>query len=360
MFVLGSQSNKNKQCLLYLNIIDTDLANLWSLKCWCINVYHSFFSICISVNLKKNTKKERSCKETHTKLITTFYLILALWSKVITTKIKGGHTYSTQLISDCLLHCSVFLPVTTHVHCHCSFHSNTCIILFTPCVIKHTLSNTIICKTHAHIFLQNAQSHTFKQSCTQWAPAYLRLLLLGCDPARPGWSGLWRFWRETGHQQSTRIMCEFMMAELCLECKSRFQTKIYINNYKLIQVTTLQINAVSITEMIISVAEFCKITTCNMKKCGSYWGAQQKLLVQLFSFSCFQQQQQFSAKTGSAKPILLQLPSIKQLKHTNTGKWTIQQTEDRKLDSLWMLNLLWGNNVILFTERFTWKMLANG
>lgn len=57
------------------------------------------------------------------------------------------------------------------------------ILSITQVSVKHTLG-----------ILQNAHSHRCIHTV---CPSYLRLLLLlGCDPVRPGWSGLWRFWGE--------------------------------------------------------------------------------------------------------------------------------------------------------------------
>ena len=90
----------------------------------------------------------------------------------------------------------------THTHTHAPHSAYVSLI-------KHTL-NTITCKTHSSFY----KTHTFKQTCTQWTPVYLRLLLLGCDPARPGWSGLWRFWSRrdiNGEINALTVTCRFSL-----------------------------------------------------------------------------------------------------------------------------------------------------
>lgn len=112
----------------------------------------------------------------------------------------------------CHLHCSVtLLFIVAHIHCvaalslsHTSYnHLHHFNRSFRS--LWHIFNNTIICKTHTFSLTKCTitQSHTHTQACTQWASVYLRLLLLGCEPARPGWSGLWRFWRGTENQQSS-------------------------------------------------------------------------------------------------------------------------------------------------------------
>lgn len=117
-----------------------------------------------------------SYKETQAKIITKVYLILALWSKDITTKSKEGHKYIacsvihniTQLPSGFLpftLFCNISFHHHTHPLCRCSFHSHThhttiCTIRFILSIIKHTPNNTIICKTHASFY--KIHSRTFK------------------------------------------------------------------------------------------------------------------------------------------------------------------------------------------------------
>lgn len=113
-------------------------------------------SLC-HVDLKN---KKTSCKETHTKIITKFYLILALWSKDITTKIKEGHTYSTHISATVFYTVLYYFFPSPPASTVTAPFTHTLAVFYSLCLIKHTLSNTIICKTHAHVFLQNAQSST--------------------------------------------------------------------------------------------------------------------------------------------------------------------------------------------------------
>lgn len=121
------------------------------------------------------------------KIVTKVYLILALRSKDITTFLKREtHTRCHPQ------HHTAYLPFT--LYWNQSFHH-----ILSQLTLSHTihlfLSLNILLiiqllVKYTHILLQKSRIQT--QACTQWA-VYLRLLLLGCDPARPGWSGLWRF-----------------------------------------------------------------------------------------------------------------------------------------------------------------------
>lgn len=106
---------------------------------------------------------------------------------------------------------NIFKERDTHTHTRCHPQHHTAYLPFTlywnqsfhHILSQLTLSHTIhlflslnilliiqLLVKYTHILLQKSRIQT--QACTQWA-VYLRLLLLGCDPARPGWSGLWRF-----------------------------------------------------------------------------------------------------------------------------------------------------------------------
>lgn len=115
-------------------------------------------------------------------------------------KSKDGH-----LCSICL-YCSVTFHHTHLLSCY-PLRSHTQTYIIHP----HSLNTLPIIQLSAKytfILLRNAvthtriNTHTFKYRHAHSAPVYLRLLLLGCDPARPGWSGLWRFWRWRGKKKA--------------------------------------------------------------------------------------------------------------------------------------------------------------
>lgn len=133
-------------------------------------------------------------------------------------KFKEGHTYSacsaihktTQLINIRFLPFTLLCNMSSWNHplplCCCSSYSHSTHKLLSPfkssplsflnilSIIQWSVKHT---HAHASFYKMDSHANIQTQACTQWAPVYLRLLLLGCDPARPGWSGLWRFCRGT-------------------------------------------------------------------------------------------------------------------------------------------------------------------
>lgn len=137
-------------------------------------------------------------------------MILLQWSK--DNKIIQGQTYSAcsviQLISNGSLAFTLLLtllPIIPHIQCGAALFTlitNHFHHLIQP-FIKYTLSNTVIWKTHSYKMYNHA--HIQVEACAQWIPVYLRLLLLGCDPVSPGWSGLCRFWRTESERAQVHV-----------------------------------------------------------------------------------------------------------------------------------------------------------
>lgn len=99
--------------------------------------------------------------------------------------------------------------------CSCSFHSWN----FIHPHILSILSTIQVSVKYTLGLLQNAHSHTCIHTVL---PFYLRLLLLGCDPVRPGWSGLWRFWKTDRQLRLYSFKCNSAMNILVVhkECDS--------------------------------------------------------------------------------------------------------------------------------------------
>lgn len=179
----------------------------------CNKVHQNLFllSLCL-VDLNK--KKEILQRDTHkdnNQILFDFGIMVKRYH-------NKKHTYSTHIspatVFDTVLY--YFFPSPPASTVTAAF-THTLALLESLFVSLNILS--VIQLSVKHMHTSSYKMHSQTQSCTQWAPAYLRLLLLGCDPARPGWSGLWRFWKETGHQQSALLMWELMfimLAELCL------------------------------------------------------------------------------------------------------------------------------------------------
>lgn len=156
-------------------------------------------------------------------------------------KIKEGHTYSRHCSSATVFYTVLFLCITIHNHCRCSCHLHTCIILLTPSLIKHTLSKTIICKTHAHILLQNAQSHTHSNTVMHTVGSCLsEAVTVGLWSSEAGVvrtvAVLERNKASAKHRDDEWITVYDDRVK-CVPTLSRRQTKWYITNYKLIKMT---------------------------------------------------------------------------------------------------------------------------